>query len=71
VSPEHLADLIARIVRERMDEEQLDESTLTFEELSRIKESFARTLLNMTHTRVEYPVVEAAGGKAEGLKAEG
>jgi putative nucleotidyltransferase with HDIG domain len=71
VSPERLAELIARIVRDRTDEQQLDEATLTFEELSRIKESFARTLLNMTHTRVEYPTAEAAGGEAEGLKAEG
>ncbi len=71
VSPERLADLITRIVRDRTDELQLDEATLTFEELSRIKESFARTLLNMTHTRVEYPAAEAGAGKAEGREAEG
>jgi hypothetical protein len=75
VSPDRLGELIAKIVRDRTDEHQLDEAPLTFAEVSRIKESFARTLLNMTHSRVEYPAMdpaaEAAAEKAEGLKAEG
>jgi len=74
-SPDRLAELIGRIVRDRTDEHQLDEAPLTFQEVSRIKESFARTLLNMTHSRVEYPVAEPAAEvaalRAEGLKAGG
>ncbi|MEI6861230.1 MAG: HDIG domain-containing metalloprotein [Verrucomicrobiota bacterium] len=58
VTPDRLAELIARIVRDRVDEHQLDEAPLTFAELGQIKESFARTLHNMTHTRVEYPAAD-------------
>ena len=61
VTPDRLVELRARIVHERVDEHQLDEAPLTFAELGSIKESFARTLRNMTHTRVEYP---AATGTA-------
>jgi hypothetical protein len=38
-----------------MADGQLDESPLTFEELSKIKSSFNFTLLNMLHARVAYP----------------
>jgi putative nucleotidyltransferase with HDIG domain len=57
VTPEKLAALIARIIGARMDDGQLDEAPLTLAELGAVKESFARTLLSMTHTRVEYPTV--------------
>jgi membrane-associated HD superfamily phosphohydrolase len=60
-----LAELIERIVRDRVDDHQLDEAPLTFEELGRIKASFARTLLNMTHTRVAYPAAPTAVVSAE------
>ncbi len=60
VTPEKLAALIARLVRERIDEAQLDESPLTLAELGQVRECFARTLLNMTHTRVEYPTIAPA-----------
>lgn len=55
VSPQHLSEIIDQIVRDRLADGQLDESPLTFAELSRIKESFAHTLLNMLHGRVAYP----------------
>ena len=53
--PDTLRELIDRIVRERVDEKQLDEAPLTFEELTKIKNSFQFTLLNMLHSRVAYP----------------
>ncbi len=54
-TPEALRDLIDRIVRDRIDEKQLDEAPLTFEEITKIKNSFQFTLLNMLHARVAYP----------------
>jgi putative nucleotidyltransferase with HDIG domain len=57
VTPEKLAALIARIIGARMTDGQLDEAPLTLAELGLVRESFARTLLSMTHTRVEYPTV--------------
>jgi len=66
-TPESLRELIDRIVRERIEEKQLDEAPLTFEEIAKIKSSFEFTLLNMLHSRVAYP----AGEAPTGLKAEG
>lgn len=55
VTPQHLGEIIEQIFHERLEDGQLDEAPLTLEELSRIKASFARTLLNMLHGRVAYP----------------
>ncbi len=65
-TPESLRELIDRIVRERIDEKQLDEAPLTFEEITKIKNSFQFTLLNMLHARVAYPAGDqpAAAAKA-------
>ncbi|HZP60889.1 MAG TPA: HDIG domain-containing protein [Opitutaceae bacterium] len=55
VTPQHLAELIEQIVRERLADGQLDEAPLTFEDVTKIKSSFNFTLLNMLHSRVAYP----------------
>ena len=63
-TPESLHELIDRIVRARIDEHQLDEAPLTFEEIAKIKNSFQFTLLNMLHSRVAYPAAQPAPAKA-------
>ena len=63
-TPEALRDLIDRIVRERFEEKQLDEAPLTFEEITKIKNSFQFTLLNMLHSRVAYPASESPAAEA-------
>lgn len=55
ITPEALHRLIDSIAAERMTDGQLEEAPLTFAELSKIRESFAFTLLNMLHSRIEYP----------------
>jgi membrane-associated HD superfamily phosphohydrolase len=55
VGPEQLQDLINRIIADRIADGQLDEAPLTLEEITRIKNSFQFTLLNMLHGRVAYP----------------
>ena len=55
VTPQAIDDLIAGIFRSRLEDGQLDESSLTFQQLSRIRESFSFPLLNMLHARIEYP----------------
>ncbi|HEX2853559.1 MAG TPA: HDIG domain-containing protein [Opitutaceae bacterium] len=55
VTAAQLTALIERLVRERTAEGQLDEAPLTFEEITKIKNSFTFTLLNMLHARVAYP----------------
>lgn len=50
-----IEELIDGIFDSRIKDGQLDECPLTFKELHEIKTSFTRTLLNMLHTRIEYP----------------
>ncbi|MCX6956821.1 MAG: HDIG domain-containing protein, partial [Verrucomicrobia bacterium] len=57
-TPETIRDLIDKIVRDRIDDTQLDEAPLTFEEITKVKNSFQFTLMNMLHARVAYPVGE-------------
>ena len=47
--------LVNEIFRKRWRNGQLDDADLTIEELSRINESFARTLTTMYHSRIVYP----------------
>lgn len=55
VSPQSIDELIGSIFMSRMQDRQLDATPLTFHQLQQVKESFAFTLLNMLHARVEYP----------------
>lgn len=55
VTPQSIDELIEGIFRNRVEDGQLDDCPLTFQELSRIRESFSFTLLNMLHSRIEYP----------------
>ncbi len=59
VNQQNLEDLIEKIVRGRIEDGQLDECPLTLDEIARIKKSFCFTLLNMLHSRVEYPSDDA------------
>ncbi|KXU34191.1 phosphohydrolase [Cephaloticoccus capnophilus] len=55
LSPQHINELIDSVITERVETNQLDESSLTFAELSTVKESFSHTMINMLHSRIEYP----------------
>ncbi len=71
VAPGKVHELIERIVGERIAEGQLDEAPLTLEEISRVKNSFQFTLVNMLHARVAYPGGDAgsAGRETRGERA--
>jgi putative nucleotidyltransferase with HDIG domain len=58
VTPQHLGELIDQVFHERIEDGQLDEAPVTFEDLSKIKSSFTFTLLNMLHSRVGYTPLE-------------
>lgn len=55
ISEEILSDVIDQIVKEKIDDGQLDECRLTFEELSTIKRTLIKTLLIAHHMRIKYP----------------
>jgi putative nucleotidyltransferase with HDIG domain len=48
-------DLVKQIVESRVEDGQLDESNLTFNELSTLTRVFSESLKNMLHARIEYP----------------
>jgi cyclic-di-AMP phosphodiesterase PgpH len=50
-----IEELIDNMFKSRIEDGQLDECPLTFKELHEIRSSFTFTLLNMLHSRVEYP----------------
>jgi putative nucleotidyltransferase with HDIG domain len=55
VTPSRIRDLIERIVRDRLQDGQLDECELTFKDLEKIVSSMTRSLTSLLHARVEYP----------------
>ncbi len=59
VTQPSVEELIDKIFNERIEDRQLDECPLTFQELARIKSSFSHTVLNMLHARIEYPKEDA------------
>lgn len=58
-------ELIDNIFRARIEDGQLDECPLTFQELNQIRNSFVYTILNMLHARVEYPKSEKEQERAD------
>lgn len=51
---EEIEEAIDQIVKERLLDGQLDESTITMSDLTKIKESFAKNLIGMSHHRIKY-----------------
>ena len=47
--------MVDRIIRERLEDQQLDECDLTLGDVDRIREAFVSQLLGMYHRRIEYP----------------
>lgn len=54
-TPGKIEALVRKIIRDRLDDGQLDESDLTFKDLNKIAEAFVKVLIGIFHARVEYP----------------
>ena len=64
--------MVARIIEERMADDQFDECDLTLRDIEKIREAFVSQLLGMYHQRVAYPqnkVVELESRRAAGDKS--
>ncbi len=55
-----IRDVVDHIVKQRMDQGQLQEAPLTLAQIEQVKAAFVRTLSGMYHGRIDYPV--ASGG---------
>ncbi|MDR7420841.1 MAG: HDIG domain-containing protein [Armatimonadota bacterium] len=57
-TPDRIDEVVRRLIRERLEDGQLDECALTFRDLDRIAQAFVRILAGMLHPRLEYPDLE-------------
>ena len=60
VTPQAVEELIDAIIREKLDDGQIDDAPITIKEIALIRRSFTFTLLNSLHARVVYPKAEKA-----------
>ncbi len=67
---ESLKQIIKNVIEDCLKEGQLDQTNLTFKDLSRIEESFLKTLQNAYHPRIKYPEIKLAQPKAEPALAD-
>lgn len=70
-TPEKIRELIDRLVRQRLEDSQLDQCLLTFRELDVVKSEFTRVLNSLYHRRIEYPSEEALPPAASRIAAAG
>jgi cyclic-di-AMP phosphodiesterase PgpH len=54
-TPNKIETLVWEIIRKRIRDGQLDNADLTIAEITKIKESFTKTLITMNHSRIAYP----------------
>ncbi len=59
---ESIRELVESIIAEKVEDGQLEESDVTFGELTRVKEAFVDSLIGYYHTRIPYPRFPGAGG---------
>jgi len=60
--------LIRKLIKEKLEDNQLDECDLTLRDLDMIADAFSKVLCGVFHERIEYPDInmkDAAGGKEE------
>jgi membrane-associated HD superfamily phosphohydrolase len=54
-TPPVIEQTVRRLIKERLEDGQLDESDLTLRDLDTVAKTFTRVLTGVFHQRVEYP----------------
>ena len=54
-TPEKIENIVTNIINSRLKDGQLEESPITFADLTKIKRSFCTTLVALHHKRIRYP----------------
>ena len=70
VTQQNIEDLIDSIIANATADHQLDQSPLSYQELAKIRSSFIMSILNMLHSRIEYPKAEDVGKNGSGASAK-
>lgn len=68
-TPDRIEQIVRRLIREKLEDGQLDECDLTFRDLDSIAQTFTRMLASMFHPRIEYPDLERDLSRRRGAKA--
>ncbi|NLL42866.1 MAG: HDIG domain-containing protein [Firmicutes bacterium] len=68
-NPGKIEGLVRKIIKDRLNSGELDESELTFQDMDKIANSFTKVILGMFHSRVEYPE-QITKEEIEGKKAK-
>jgi putative nucleotidyltransferase with HDIG domain len=55
LTPNHITELVDRLVDSRIEDGQLDECEMQLAELAQVKKAFVSCLTNMLHSRIAYP----------------
>jgi len=55
LTPGRIEGLVRKIIKDKLNDDQLSQSDLTFQDLDKIATAFVRVLSGIYHTRVEYP----------------
>ncbi|GHC04219.1 HD family phosphohydrolase [Cerasicoccus arenae] len=63
VTPQSVEELVDSIFSARLDDGQLDNAPVTVAQIRKVRDSFCFTLLNMLHSRVQYPKDDVAKKK--------
>ncbi|MDR1996823.1 MAG: HDIG domain-containing protein [Candidatus Margulisbacteria bacterium] len=53
-TPSRISNMLGKIIKEKMDTGQLEDSQLTFQDITVIRGSFQHTIGNMFHNRIKY-----------------
>lgn len=71
-TPGRIEGLVRKIIKDRLNNGQLDQCNLTFQDLDRIAMAFVRVLSGIFHSRIEYPELPGKSGQEiKGKKPDG
>jgi len=69
-TPGRIEGLVRKIIKDKLNDGQLNQSNLTFQDLDRIAIAFVRVLSGIFHSRVEYPELPGRTGGTEKEREE-
>lgn len=68
-TPGRIEGLVRKIIKDKLNDDQLNQCNLTFQDLDKIATAFVRVLSGIFHSRVEYPDMPHKQGTYDTVKA--
>jgi putative nucleotidyltransferase with HDIG domain len=69
-TPGRIEGLVRKIIKDKLNDDQLSQSNLTFQDLDKIATAFVRILSGIFHSRIEYPDLPHKQGHSEPVQAD-